>query len=98
MAAPSQAAALKAWGARGDLFARGEAFVVTASELTAEPLARLGEVIRRPRGDMATMLAAAAKPTLSAMAAEKLASARVDVRLNPHRRPTEAPWTRRRGR
>ena len=61
VAAPSRAAALKAWGARGDLFAIGEAEVVTAEALTAEPLARPGELIRRPRGDMAAMLAAAPK-------------------------------------
>ena len=61
VAASSQAAALKAWGARGDLFGLGEAQVVTDPALTAEPLARPGEVVRRPRGDMAAMLAAAPK-------------------------------------
>ncbi len=60
--APSQAAALRAWGARGDLFALGEAAGVTDAELMAEPLARPGEVMRRPRGDMAAMLAATPKP------------------------------------
>lgn len=59
VAASSQAAALEAWGARGDLFAIGEARVVEDAELIAEPLARPGEVVRRPRGDMAAMLAAA---------------------------------------
>lgn len=62
VAAPSQVAALKAWGARGDLFGLGEAEVVTDEALTAEPLARPGEVIRRPRGNMAAMLAAAPRP------------------------------------
>ena len=61
VAASSQTAALKAWGARGDLFGLGEAHVVTDPALTAEPLARPGEVVRRPRGDMAAMLAAAPK-------------------------------------
>ena len=61
VAAPSRAAALKAWGARGDLFAIGEAEVITDAALTAEPLAHPGEVVRRPRGDMAAMLAAAPK-------------------------------------
>ena len=83
VAAPSQAAALKAWGARGDLFALGEAEVVTDPELTAEPLARPGEVIRRPRGDMAAMLAAAAKPKPSAGAAGKAASGREPSRAPP---------------
>ena len=62
VAAPSQAAAVEAWGARGDLFALGEAEVFTDEALTAEPLTRPGEVVRRPRGDMAAMLAAISKP------------------------------------
>ncbi len=70
VAAPSQAAALNAWGARGDLFAIGEAEVVTDEALTAEPLACPGEVVRRPRGDMAAMLAATPKPKAVNEAAE----------------------------
>lgn len=59
VAAPSQKAALKAWGADADLFARGVAEVVTDAALTAEPLARPGEVIKRLRGSAAEQLAAA---------------------------------------
>ncbi len=62
VAAPSRRAALQAWGARGDLFALGEACEVDDPELTALALARPGEVVRRPRGDMAALLAAAPKP------------------------------------
>lgn len=59
VAAPSQKAALKAWGADADLFARGVAEVVTDGDLTAEPLARPGEVVKRLRGSAAEQLAAA---------------------------------------
>ena len=50
VAAPSQKAALRAWGSDADLFARGIAEVVTDPALTAEPLARPGEVVKRSRG------------------------------------------------
>ena len=59
VAAPSQKAALKAWGADADLFARGVAEVVTDPALTAEPLARPGEVVKRLRGSVEEQLAAA---------------------------------------
>ena len=59
VAAPSQKAALKAWGSDADLFARGVAEMVTDPALTAEPLARPGEVVRRLRGTVAEQLAAA---------------------------------------
>ncbi|WP_307718267.1 hypothetical protein [Sphingomonas sp. TZW2008] len=49
VAAPSQKAALAAWGSDANLFARGLAELVTDPELTREPLANPGEVIRRMR-------------------------------------------------
>lgn len=58
VAAPSRAAALRAWGADKDLFARGAAEEVDDPELTAEALARPGEVVRRSRGTAAEQLAA----------------------------------------
>ena len=58
VAAPSRAAALRAWGADRDLFARGAAEEVTDAALTAEPLAHPGEVIRRSRGTAAEQMAA----------------------------------------
>ena len=39
VAAPSQKAAMEAWGSGTDLFARGEAELVTDPALTAEPVA-----------------------------------------------------------
>jgi hypothetical protein len=50
VAAPSQKAALEAWGAGTDLFGAGAAELVTDPKLTKEPLAHPGEVIRKVRG------------------------------------------------
>lgn len=61
VAAPSQKAALAAWGSTHDLFARGVAEQVDDPALMAEPLARPGEVIRRSRGSTAEQLAALPK-------------------------------------
>jgi hypothetical protein len=58
VAAPSQKAALEAWGSDADLFARGMAERVTDEELTREPLAHPGQVIKRSRGSAAQQLAA----------------------------------------
>jgi hypothetical protein len=61
VAAPSQKAALKAWGSEHDLFARGIAEKVEDPELMREPLSRPGVVIRRLRGNMDEQLAALPK-------------------------------------
>lgn len=58
VAAPSQKAALAAWGSEHDLFARGIAELVTDPELSAEPLASPGVVIKRSRGTTAEQIAA----------------------------------------
>lgn len=58
VAAPSRAAALRAWGSDHDLFARGLASEVTDAELMKEPLGKPGEVIRRLRGTEAEQFAA----------------------------------------
>ena len=50
VAAPSQKAALEAWGADGNLFAQGIAEQVTDPELMEDALARPGEVVRKVRG------------------------------------------------
>lgn len=62
VAAPSQKAALEAWGSHADLFARGVADVVTDEDLMTEPLANPGQVIRRVRGSEAEHLAASDRP------------------------------------
>lgn len=59
VAATSRKAALAAWGADADLFARGIAEQVTDPKLTAAPLKRPGEVIMVSRGGLADQLKAA---------------------------------------
>ena len=58
VAAPSRKAALVAWGAEANLFARGVAEEVTDPKLTTEPLRRPGEVIKLSRGDLSAQLKA----------------------------------------
>ncbi|WCT72695.1 hypothetical protein PQ455_13770 [Sphingomonas naphthae] len=58
VAAPSQKAALEAWGTDRNLFARGDAEEVVDAELVKEPLAQPGKVIRRSRGTTAEQIAA----------------------------------------
>lgn len=58
VAAPSQKAALEAWGADANLFARGVAEQVTDPKLTAAPLERPGEVTKVSRGDLSAQLKA----------------------------------------
>ncbi|MET0370424.1 MAG: hypothetical protein ABW039_03500 [Sphingobium sp.] len=63
VAAPSMKAALKAWGADANLFARGQAEAVTDPKLMEEALASPGTVIKRTRGSMAEHLAALPQPS-----------------------------------
>jgi len=61
VAATSQKAALEAWGADANLFARGAASIVTDATLAKEPLANPGKVIKRLRGTEAEQIAALGK-------------------------------------
>lgn len=58
VAAPSQKAALAAWGSDANLFSRGVAEEVTEPALTKEPLAHPGEVVRKLRGTAEEQMAA----------------------------------------
>jgi hypothetical protein len=58
VAAPSQKAALEAWGVDRNLFGLGLAEIVTDAALAREPLSKPGEVIKRPRGTEAEQIAA----------------------------------------
>lgn len=58
VAAPSRKAALQAWGADADLFARGMAEEVTDATLMKEPLTHPGQVVRKIRGTMDEHMAA----------------------------------------
>jgi hypothetical protein len=60
IAAPSQKAALEAWGTSTNLFASGSAEEVTDPQLTKEPLARPGEVIKKLRATEAEQIRALA--------------------------------------
>ncbi|MCH8615974.1 hypothetical protein LZ016_07660 [Sphingomonas sp. SM33] len=64
VAAPSQKAALEAWGAEANLFAQNIAEQVTDPELMEEPLANPGQVIRRLRGSEEEHVAALGKQKL----------------------------------
>jgi hypothetical protein len=61
VATPSRKAALAAWGADADLFARGVAEEVADARLMREPLAHPGEVIRVSRGGLSEHLKALPK-------------------------------------
>ena len=63
VAAPSRAAALRAWGANTDLFAMGAAEQVTDARLMTEPLAKPGAIVKRSRGSAGEHLSAAGKST-----------------------------------
>jgi hypothetical protein len=58
VAAPSQKAALEAWGSDANLFARGMAELVTDEDLSREPLANPGKIIRKLRGTAEEQIAA----------------------------------------
>jgi hypothetical protein len=61
VAAPSQKAALEAWGSDSNLFARGAAEEVTDPELTKAPLEQPGVVFRRLRGSAKEQMEALGK-------------------------------------
>jgi len=88
VAAPSQKAALEAWGSDANLFARGVAEVVTDKALSREPLANPGEIIRRPRGSPDEQLAAAspARPR-----SKPAAASRTPTPAKPKKRPRPRP-------
>jgi hypothetical protein len=79
VAAPSQKAALKAWGTTKNLFTRGAAELVTDPKLTKEPLASPGEVVKRPRGS-------AAEHRKAAGLADRPAG---DIESTPERKPAK---------
>src|SRR5215210_5394433 len=61
VAAPSQKAALEAWGSESNLFAAGAAEQVTDPALMEAALARPGEVVRVLRGSVDEQVAALGK-------------------------------------
>jgi flagellar motility protein MotE (MotC chaperone) len=63
VAAPSQKAALEAWGASTNLFSQGSAHVVTDPKLAKVPLQHPGQVVKVLRGTHAEQLAALSRQT-----------------------------------
>lgn len=96
VAAPSQKAALEAWGSDANLFARGMAAIVTDPKLTREPLAKPGEVIKRARGTAAQHLAAlpkASKADAERQNAKSPTAARSAKSAKPKPRPSRRKLT-----
>ena len=94
VAAPSMAAALRAWGTDTNLFARGVAEVVDDPKLTAAPLASPGEVIKVARGTAAEHIAALPKAKAKP-AAKEAASAPTAERSKPEAAPKPKPRPKR---
>lgn len=86
VAAPSRKAALAAWGADKDLFARGAAEEVTDPALMTAPLATPGEVVKVSRGGRQAQLAALPKSTAKRSAARSKA----EPKPKPIPRPSRA--------
>jgi len=102
VAAPSQKAALAAWGSAHDLFATGEAELVIDPALTKAPLATPGKIVRRVRGTTAEHIAALpaepkaqpeprSKPQKAAAAPELRPKPQRAVRLTPRPPPPPKP-------
>lgn len=94
VAAPSQKAALEAWGSDKNLFSAGAADRVEDPELMREPLANPGKVIRRVRGTMAEHMAALPKdsPRGRAKAARKdTTAAKAKAKPAPPPKPKPRP-------
>ena len=89
VAAPSQAAALKAWGTTTNLFAVGRASLVEDETIQAEALARPGEVIKRMRGDEAAMLGPEPAEPFEARSAENRKPTPNAVAPKPRRPPPD---------
>lgn len=86
VAAPSQKAALEAWGANTNLFAQGAAEQVTEPKLTKAPLEHPGEVIKVLRGDEAAQLKALGG-TRSRPAGKKEGGSRIKSGMTKRRGP-----------
>ncbi len=89
VAAASQKAALEAWGADANLFARGVAEQVEDPALMAEPLANPGVVIKKLRGTLDEQLAALPKDE-AAPKRGKASKAAATSRSKPVPRPSRA--------
>lgn len=85
VAAPSQKAALRAWGADSNLFAQGVAEQVTDPDLMAELLANPGSIIKRLRGSREQQIEAVGKKGTEKLRASKASPPRKQRPANPSR-------------
>ena len=79
VAAPSQKAALEAWGSDTNLFAHGSAEVVTDPELVKVALEHPGEVVKVLRGTKAEQLAALKKAPVRSAKSRSSRAAEAEV-------------------
>lgn len=91
VAAPSQKAALEAWGSDANLFARGMAELVTDEEQTREPLAQPGKVVRRLRGTTAEQIAALPPARPAQDRSNDAAAPAKKRKAKPERKPVPKP-------
>lgn len=94
VAAPSQKAALVAWGSDADLFARGIAERVVDPKLVREPLTKPGTVIKRSRGTTAEQLAALPPDKPRKPVAKSEPATEQATKANPKRQPKPKPRLR----
>jgi hypothetical protein len=92
VAAPSKAAALRAWGTDKDLFARGGAELVTDEALMQEALSKPGEVVYRTRGGLEEQIAALGTlPKRDAQQREAEPPPKPSPKPSPKRKPKPRP-------
>ena len=94
VAAPSQKAALEAWGIDTNLFARGSAEEVDDAELTKVPLEHPGQVVKVLRGSREEQLAALAKQKPPRRKAAPKAEVVPKKAKKRARKPSRTPLTR----
>jgi hypothetical protein len=89
VAAPSQAAALRAWDTHQNLFARGDARVTNDEEAVAAALEHPETPLRRPVGSRDPfLLQPKSLPTLPNGPQKKARATGVDAKLKPKPKPT----------
>jgi hypothetical protein len=91
VAAPSQKAALEAWGADSNIFAQGIAEQVTDPQLMEEPLANPGKVIKRVRGSADEHFAELDRGSKKKAAKAKEPKTGKIVQLKPRSKPKPKP-------
>ncbi len=90
VAAPSQKAALEAWGASTNLFKQGSAHVVTDERLAKVPLENPGRVVKVARGTHAEQLAALASQERPRRKSEPEPEIIPSRAMRPRKRPSRA--------